>query len=89
MFCYAHMQRLFGYISGRNEQQQHVQMTTPVVVKVAPDIFGFKPNFTVLFFLPYKYQVGAPAKLNLNKLDVKGFVPCSVVCDGADVVTAP
>jgi len=49
--------RLFDYISGKNEAAVAIDMTTPVLTKVQP---GAGPNcnstFTVSFYVPYIYQ---------------------------------
>jgi hypothetical protein len=50
-------QRLFDYISGANEGNVEISMTSPVLNQVQP---GAGPNcnstFTVSFFVPYMYQ---------------------------------
>lgn len=57
--------RLFRYISGENEQEQKVEMTAPVRVKVLP---GQGPacesNFTISFFIPSEFQADPPKPTN-------------------------
>jgi hypothetical protein len=56
------LQRLFKYISGENEAGSKIEMTAPVRVKVYPSQGPFcGNNFTVSFFVPFAYQVGAEA----------------------------
>ena len=51
-------QKLFKYISGKNEGQKKVAMTSPVTVQTTPGQGpACKSDFLLSFFLPYKYQV--------------------------------
>jgi hypothetical protein len=53
--------RLFKYISGFNVEQQKVEMTAPVTVRVLPSQGPFcEDNFTISFFVPYAFQAKAP-----------------------------
>jgi hypothetical protein len=53
--------RLFKYISGNNEEQQQVEMTAPVTVRVIPSQGPFcEDNFTISFFVPFDFQVRTP-----------------------------
>ena len=49
--------KLFGFISGANNQKVKIDMTAPVLTMVSP---GEGPNcvsnFTVSFYFPWKYQ---------------------------------
>lgn len=46
-------QRLFSYISGANDNQERIDMTSPVVTTVRFDKDNlFRNDFTVAFFLP-------------------------------------
>ena len=55
------MKMLEGYISGQNSANQKIPMATPVAAKIEP---GQGPacasNFTVLFFVPFKYKQNTP-----------------------------
>ena len=44
--------RLFGYITGRNEQQQKISMTTPVFIS------GAETNQKMAFVLPAEFSAG-------------------------------
>ncbi len=49
-------QRLFSYISGANDDQERIEMTSPVVTTVRLDKDNlFKNDYTVSFFLPKKW----------------------------------
>lgn len=53
--------RLFKYISGNNEEQQQVEMTAPVTVRVIPSQGPFcEDNFTISFFVPFDFQSHPP-----------------------------
>jgi len=59
--------RLFGYISGENEQNMKIDMTAPVVTRVMPneDWSGFRRNFTIYFYVSSEYLGdGAPRPTN-------------------------
>ena len=53
---------MFAYISGANVPKVKIEMTAPVAVEIKAGPGPFcASNFTVNFFVPYKYQeVGAP-----------------------------
>jgi len=57
--------RLFDYISGENSAKEKIPMTAPVATKIVP---GQGPtcgsNFTIFFFIPFKYQASTPAPTN-------------------------
>merc|ERR1712157_666978 len=49
--------RLFQYIDGNNKQNIKVDMTSPVLTKIVPGAGpNCESNFTVSFYVPYKYQ---------------------------------
>jgi len=63
--------KLFRYINGSNAQQQKVKMTAPVLTHIPVTQGPFcAPNFTMHFFMPYKFQDKPPTPLE-DKDDVK------------------
>lgn len=57
--------KLFRYISGANEQKQKVEMTAPVLIHIPVTQGPFcAPDFTMHFFVPYKFQSNPPKPLN-------------------------
>jgi len=53
--------RLFDYISGANELNMKIDMTAPVTTRVIPGPGpACESNFTVSFFVPFKYQENPP-----------------------------
>eukprot|EP00890_Picochlorum_soloecismus_P006538 jgi/Picsp_1/709/NSC_00703-R1_heme-binding protein 2-like len=60
--------RLFGYITGDNEDGIEINMTSPVRVTTMPSSGPFcKQNFTVSFFVPTEFhEAGAPIPTDPN-----------------------
>lgn len=54
--------KLFNYISGCNNKHEEIPIATPVLTKVYYNLNGqFHPsNFTVSFFISFKYQGNPP-----------------------------
>ena len=53
------VQRLFKYISGENEQNTRIDMTSPVKTYVQAGQGPYcKSTFTVSFYVPSEFQVG-------------------------------
>ncbi|XP_029292774.1 heme-binding protein 2 [Cottoperca gobio] len=56
--------RLFEYISGANENGEKIEMTAPVIIKIAEDkspLLFWKPRiYTMSFLLPAKHQANPP-----------------------------
>ena len=61
---YSCFMLLFKYISGTNQGNQKVAMTTPVLAKVVPGQIEGESNFTVGFFVPFEFHDNAPAPTN-------------------------
>ena len=55
------LQRLYKYIDGANEDKIKMPMTTPVATTMIPheDYKGTDNKYTMSFYLPAKFQVGA------------------------------
>lgn len=53
--------RLFSYIQGANKEKVKIEMTVPVAVEIDAGPGPFcASNFTVNFFVPFKYQSNPP-----------------------------
>lgn len=54
--------RLFHYTDGGNDQDRKLPMTAPVAVRIPTTTAGLfcKSNFTVSFYVPFKYQDKTP-----------------------------
>lgn len=59
-------QKLFNYIGGKNEAGDKIAMTAPVRVLVHPSEGPFcESNFTVSFYVPFKFQVSVSLQRNM------------------------
>eukprot|EP00240_Pyramimonas_obovata_P013556 CAMPEP_0118927780 /NCGR_PEP_ID=MMETSP1169-20130426/5184_1 /TAXON_ID=36882 /ORGANISM="Pyramimonas obovata, Strain CCMP722" /LENGTH=228 /DNA_ID=CAMNT_0006869621 /DNA_START=110 /DNA_END=796 /DNA_ORIENTATION=- len=59
--------RLFNYISGENMPASKIPMTAPVKNLITPGQGPFcGSNFTISFFVPYKYQENTPAPTSMD-----------------------
>lgn len=61
---YSDFMLLFKYISGTNQENQKVAMTTPVLAKVDAIQDEDKSNITVGFFVPFEFHDKPPAPTN-------------------------
>ncbi|MEW5313819.1 MAG: hypothetical protein WDW38_005356 [Sanguina aurantia] len=60
-------ERLFSYISGANEEGQHIEMTAPVRTRLLAGAGPFcKDTFTVSFMVPFELQVGLRTHMTLR-----------------------
>ena len=79
-------ERLFAYISGANELNTTISMTTPVLTHVQP---GLGPNcnttFTVSFFVPFEYQTTeGPPKPTSEDVFIESIGPLNVAVSEFD-----
>lgn len=60
--------KLFGYISGRNEAQQKIPMTVPVLQPLHKDENGgYVEDYSMMFWLPSKFQESPPKPTKAEK----------------------
>ncbi|XP_034677956.1 heme-binding protein 2 [Vitis riparia] len=59
--------QLFDYIQGKNEYQEHIEMTAPVITQVSPSDGPFcESSFVVSFYVPKKNQANPPPAKGLH-----------------------
>ncbi|XP_054597269.1 heme-binding protein 2 isoform X1 [Nothobranchius furzeri] len=56
--------RLYGYITGENDQGKEIAMTTPVVIKSPEKYFWHRAVYTMSFLLPAEHQKNPPKPTN-------------------------
>ena len=64
------LQMLYSYINGNNLDGRKLNMTTPVATQFFPteEFRQAEKNFTVSFFLPFKFQVNPTLMLLQSEL---------------------
>lgn len=64
---YIYSSRLFDYIQGKNEYEQTIEMTAPVITEVFPSDGPFcESSFTVSFYVPKVNQANPPPAKGLH-----------------------
>lgn len=59
--CLCHCVRLFDYIQGKNDYEEHVEMTAPVITEVSPSDGPLcESSFVVSFYVPKVNQANPP-----------------------------
>lgn len=67
MFYCFHLYRLFAYIQGKNNNQQKIEMTAPVITEVKPSDGPFcASSFTVSFYVPKENQANPRSAKGLH-----------------------
>lgn len=62
-----HPYRLFDYIQGKNDNQQKIEMTAPVITEVKPSDGPFcASSFVVSFYVPKENQPSPPSAKDLH-----------------------
>ena len=75
------MQRLFDYIGGANENDDHIPMTAPVMTAVTPGQGPFcVSHYNVSFFMPEKVSLAAEVILRILSASASLCLPCLLPC---------